>query len=194
MTRTDRQQMALDIVSGFARELADPAVTLARVEEASKELATVAGWLEEEWPVAGPKWQLPFAPGESYPLGQPWGYDPNYDGNTEHFHRGIDLLMPLGTMVCAVAAGTVVIASQGEPQGRTDAADGAWGGYVEIDHGDGLHSGYCHLAGILGFPGQRVRSGQAIGTVGLTGLTFGAHGHINALLNDVRVDPAPYFV
>ena len=133
-------------------------------------------------------------------MGQPWGYDPpnpatgheGYGGNTEHYHRGVDFLMPLGTWFCAVAEGVVVIAAGGEPIGFAGAQDGAWGNYVQIDHGGGVHSGYCHLGGLLVYPGQRVRAGQALGPVGMTGLTFGPHGHLQRLHHNVRVDPTPY--
>ena len=192
MPRTDRQKTAIDIVNGVAVEMSKKTITFVRRQELARQLTTVKGWLEEEFPPSVGVWRLPFLDGENYELGQPWGYDPNYDGNTEHFHRGLDFLMPLGTMVCAVADGTVVIAGGGEPQGFPGAADGAWGNYVEIDHGNGTHSGYCHLAGLLAYPGQRVRAGQPLGTVGMTGLTFGPHCHLQALQGGVRVDPTPW--
>ena len=131
--------------------------------------------------------------GEHYARGQPWGYDINYEGNAQHFHYGLDFLMPLGTFFCAGAAGTVVLADVDQPKGFPGVLDGAWGTYVEIDHGGGLHSGYCHLAGLLAWPGQQVRAGQPLGTVGMTGLTFGPHGHIQAIQDGVRLDPTPLF-
>lgn len=133
-----------------------------------------------------------------YATGQTYGYDPFYGGNSEHFHYGMDFLMPLHVSFCAVAAGTVVIAADDQPTAYANAAPGAWGTYVEIDHGGGLHSGYCHLDVLSVRVGQLVQAGQVLGTIGITGLTFGPHGHLQALdynlqgVADIRVDPALY--
>jgi murein DD-endopeptidase MepM/ murein hydrolase activator NlpD len=98
--------------------------------------------------------------------------------------------MPEGDYVCAVDAGVVTVAAQNQPVGFPAVAPGAWGTCVEVLHPDGESSVYCHLKGLMAYPGQQVRKGQAIGTVGATGRAWGAHLHIERHRGLVRLDPA----
>ncbi len=54
---------------------------------------------------------------------------------------------------------------------------------------------YAHL-GIVAPPiaeGRRaVATGEALGRVGRTGVTYGTHLHFEVVLRGARVDPAPY--
>ncbi|HEX6682286.1 MAG TPA: peptidoglycan DD-metalloendopeptidase family protein [Candidatus Limnocylindrales bacterium] len=70
-----------------------------------------------------------------------------------------------GEPVVASAGGTVVTAG---PSGS------GYGNYVIVGHGDGWSSLYAHLRGIAVQVGDRVRSGQRIGSVGMTGGTSSA--------------------
>lgn len=180
--RTPEQQNLIDVTRGWG----------AQMLEAGKQLTDVARILEEQWPT-GALWQLPFRDGETWPVSQPYGYDPSYEGNFEHFHYGIDYACPAGTEVVAVAAGTVVVARTSYPPAGAvpGVAMGAWGTYCEIDHGGGLHSGYAHLQALVAWPGQQVRAGQILGLSGETGLAFGPHLHLHALRGNERVDPTP---
>ena len=64
------------------------------------------------------------------------------------------------------------------------------GGTVWLDHGGGLLTMYCHLDRIRARVGQRVRTGDVIGTVGKTGRVTGPHLHWSVCLNRTMVDPA----
>lgn len=82
-------------------------------------------------------------------------------------HEGVDYAAPTGTPVKAVGEG-VVTARQWA---------GGYGNQVIVRHGGGLESLYSHLSGYArGLrSGQKVRQGQVIGFVGMTGLATGPH-------------------
>ena len=98
------------------------------------------------------------------------------------FHQGVDLAADYGQNVRAAAAGTVVEA----------AYDGGYGNRVNIDHGNGYHTWYCHLERIDVHPGQYVTKAQHIALAGSTGESTGPHLHYQVMLDDKAIDPAPY--
>jgi murein DD-endopeptidase MepM/ murein hydrolase activator NlpD len=106
-----------------------------------------------------------------------WRIDP-----WPEFHRGVDLDVDYGDPVRAAAAGTVVAAGY----------DGGYGLKVDIDHGNGYHTWYCHLSRIDVVAGQYVRKAQHIALVGSTGMSTGPHLHYQIMLDGKDVDPAPY--
>jgi hypothetical protein len=62
---------------------------------------------------------------------------------------------------------------------------------IEIDHGDGIVTGYWHLAQQL--RDGKVGAGQLIGQAGATGtLVTGCHLHFELKVNGSNVDPEPY--
>ena len=84
------------------------------------------------------------------------------------YHKGIDLVGADDTTVYSVCAGTVRTAFQ---------ANGA-GNYVVVTMSDGRRVFYMHLASFKVKTGDTVRVGQAIGVMGNTGYSFGAHTHL----------------
>ncbi|MBI3324610.1 MAG: M23 family metallopeptidase [Candidatus Omnitrophica bacterium] len=74
-------------------------------------------------------------------------------------HRGIDIVAPVGSPVFAIRSGQVIATGLHRGLGR----------YVELEHRDEVHSLYAHLDTIGVAVGERIRQGQAIGTVGKTG-------------------------
>lgn len=96
-------------------------------------------------------------------------------------HQGVDYAGSTGTPVYASGAGSVITAGNGGPCGNM----------VEIDHGGGIHTVYCHLKGFA----QGIRSGlkvearQHIGYVGQTGRVTGPHLHFGVKRNGVYIDP-----
>lgn len=99
-------------------------------------------------------------------------------GPYNRYHEGVDFSAYGGTPVFAPAAGRVVVAEVLDVRG----------GAVIIDHGLGIHSGYYHLSNILVEPRQEVAAGEAIGTVGTTGLSTGNHLHWDFLVGTTWVD------
>lgn len=99
-----------------------------------------------------------------------------------HYHHGIDLAAPQGTAVHAIAAGSVEFAGR-----YPDGAE-----VVRIRHEDGSVSLYAHLATDIDVRvGDKVRAGETIGRVGMTGRTTGPHLHFEIAVNGRRIDPLP---
>jgi murein DD-endopeptidase MepM/ murein hydrolase activator NlpD len=94
-------------------------------------------------------------------------------------HKGLDFAGAEGSKVAAVAAGLV-----------TYAADRAgFGQMVEINHGNGLATRYCHNEKLLVKQGDMVRKGQDVALLGSTGHSTGPHLHFEVLKNGTQVDP-----
>ncbi|HET6762031.1 MAG TPA: peptidoglycan DD-metalloendopeptidase family protein [Longimicrobiaceae bacterium] len=96
-------------------------------------------------------------------------------------HKGIDYAAAQGTPVRAVGDGVVARAGRG----------GGYGNVIEIRHGRGYSSRYGHLRGFAkGLrAGDRVKQGQVIGYVGMTGLATGPHLHYEFHTDGVAVNP-----
>ncbi|OFX13352.1 MAG: hypothetical protein A2516_09645 [Alphaproteobacteria bacterium RIFOXYD12_FULL_60_8] len=112
-------------------------------------------------------------------------------------HKGVDFALPgiramaEGHWVLAAAPGTVrgvrdeVVDAQPFPKGKE------CGNGVLIDHGDGWTTQYCHLAlaSLQVRPGQRVKEGEVLGLVGLSGQTEYPHVHFQVAHKGTVVDP-----
>ncbi|WP_322775097.1 M23 family metallopeptidase [Synechococcus sp. CBW1107] len=110
-------------------------------------------------------------------------------GGGREMHSGLDIAAPLGSPIRNWWAGTVADVFH----------DGSCGVGVVIRSGDYEHM-YCHLAGaahggtyasgpVLLRPGQRVRAGQLIAHVGLSGRTTGPHLHWGIRYRGTWLDP-----
>lgn len=110
-----------------------------------------------------------------------YAYDPAWGCPV---HDGLDIAAPSYTPIHAAAAGTVVAAGW---------CDCGLGYYVEIDHGNGVHTLYGHMAEQPYVSvGQQVSQGETIGPVGATGLATGPHVHFMVKINGVAQDPQQY--
>ncbi|WP_406839780.1 peptidoglycan DD-metalloendopeptidase family protein [Streptomyces sp. AHU1] len=90
------------------------------------------------------------------------------------YHTGVDFVIPTGTTIKSIAAGTVVSAGWG----------GAYGNQVVIQHADGKYSQYAHMSSLSVSAGQTVTEGQQIGLSGATGNVTGPHLHF-----EIRTTP-----
>lgn len=97
-------------------------------------------------------------------------------------HGGVDWGAPLGTTIYAIEDGVVIYVGW----------DDIYGNRVVIDHGGGIASWYGHASSILVSNGETVTQGQAIARVGSTGLSTGAHLHLEIRVNNVKQDPLQY--
>ncbi len=98
-------------------------------------------------------------------------------------HKGIDIAVPVGTPVKAVAAGKVI--AQGPAKG--------YGRWVKLDHGKingkTITSEYGHISLSCVKSGQWVKQGQVIAKSGNEGTSKGAHLHLTIKVNNVAKDP-----
>lgn len=99
-----------------------------------------------------------------------------------HHHDGIDIDVPEGTVVHAVAGGEVFF--YGEQPG--------YGNLLIIEHGNQFLSFYGHLSDSFVFPGQYVDMGQAVARSGNTGISSGPHLHFELRNGDYPIDPERY--
>ena len=102
-------------------------------------------------------------------------------------HSGIDIGVPIGTPVKAIADGTVTAANGGMR---------GYGNGVFIDHGmingKRITSEYGHLSKFEVKVGDKVRQGQVIAESGNTGISSGPHLHITIRENNIPVNPKKY--
>ena len=94
-------------------------------------------------------------------------------------HPAIDVVAPLGSPVVATASGIVLRASYSQTLGNL----------VEIDHNGIYRTVYGHLDRIFVKPGDKVKKGEIIGSLGTSGLSTGPHLHYEVLLRGVNMDP-----
>jgi len=95
------------------------------------------------------------------------------------YHQGIDISTEKGQPVYATADGVV----------ESAAYSGDYGNLVVVKHAFGLATRFGHLSAFNVTPGQNVKRGDIIGSVGSTGRSTGAHLHYEILVNDRLINP-----
>lgn len=98
------------------------------------------------------------------------------------FHSGLDFAASHGAKIRAADSGNVIFAGWFGGYGRT----------VIIDHGNNKTTLYAHASELYVYEGQSVQRGQAIASVGSTGLSTGPHLHFEVRRNGTPVNPAEY--
>ncbi|MBD2258516.1 M23 family metallopeptidase [Pseudanabaena sp. FACHB-2040] len=147
---------------------------------------------------AQPKpWQGASFPVENFAAyTSPFGYRQHPYGGYR-FHYGLDVAAPLGSYIRSWWDGTIIEVSD----------DTACGTSAIVKSGDWLHI-YCHMQGHIVWEvdgdrvlvdrqggieiqqGAKVRAGQQIGRVGMTGSTTGPHLHWGLKYKGTWIDPA----
>ncbi len=129
--------------------------------------------------------------GHTYPFLRPvkgittsaYGLRRVFNNIPKNSHRGLDFRGAVGTPIHAIADGEVVLSENQYYGGNT----------TYIDHGAGLISIYLHQSEMFTKKGQKVKRGDVIGKVGMTGRVTGPHLHFSIALQGFLVDPAPFF-
>jgi murein DD-endopeptidase MepM/ murein hydrolase activator NlpD len=99
-------------------------------------------------------------------------------------HNGLDFRAVTGTPVVSAADGTVSFVGY----------NGDFGLTIEIKHGGGIETAFCHLKSASVRPGQEVTRGECIGKVGSSGRSTGSHLHYEVRVDDRPVNPKKYIL
>ncbi len=94
-------------------------------------------------------------------------------------HLGVDYAAPNGTPVQTVGNGTVTFAG----------TNGGFGRMVTVRHPNGMTTSYAHLSRISVSRGQKVKRGDTVGLVGMTGTATGPHLDYRMTVNGRPVNP-----
>ena len=124
------------------------------------------------------------------PLGRPvpgdvtsrFGHRTDPVNGKKGFHSGVDLGGRYGQKILATADGIVT----------KSLINGGYGHYVEISHGNGYTTKFAHMKKRLVKRGEKVKRGQAIGTMGSSGRSTGPHLHYEICLNKKPLNPARF--
>jgi murein DD-endopeptidase MepM/ murein hydrolase activator NlpD len=113
-----------------------------------------------------------------------FGFRTNPFTGLTQMHEGLDISNRMGTLIVAPADG--IISDSGN--------DLVHGKIVVISHGFGMTSRYSHLSKVLVKTGQRVKRGDKIAEIGMTGKTTGPHLHYEVRLNGIPINPMRYIL
>jgi len=129
--------------------------------------------------VTHPRWRAPFLPPVEEYRPTNFGSRRVINGDPRMPHSAVDLRLPDGTPVRAIADGQVAFAGEQFFGGKS----------VVLDHGGGVFSFYYHLKEFTVAEGREIARGDRIGAVGAPGRATGPHLHFGVRVPGGRVDP-----
>ena len=97
-------------------------------------------------------------------------------------HKGLDVRGPVGTPIYATADGFVKTAKWFSSYGR----------FIELDHGNAIHTRYGHMSKLNVSANQYVKKGDVIGFMGSTGRSTGSHLHYEVRIAGQPVNPQSF--
>ena len=110
---------------------------------------------------------------------EPFGVQRLFNGVRQSVHQGLDYRAALGTEVEAMNDGRVLLAREMFYEG----------GFLVLDHGQGLLTLYLHLSRIDVREGDRVAKRQIVARSGDTGRATGPHLHVGVRWQGIYLDP-----
>lgn len=113
-----------------------------------------------------------------------FGFRTNPFTGLTQMHEGIDISNRIGTLVVSPADGIVSDVGNDWVNGKV----------LVISHGFGLVTRYSHLNKVFVKVGQKVKRGDKIAEIGVTGKTTGPHLHYEVRLNGIPVNPTRYIL
>lgn len=130
------------------------------------------------------RWPFPYA----VPISSGFGERSAPCRGCSSYHQGLDFTPGSGTPIYAIADGVVL---QSE-------FSGGFGQHAIIEHvinGQRITSSYAHMTGGSSplVVGQQVLVGDFVGTVGDTGVSTGAHLHLEIRIDGIAIDPFQWF-
>jgi murein DD-endopeptidase MepM/ murein hydrolase activator NlpD len=108
-----------------------------------------------------------------------FGFRVNPFTGLTQMHEGIDISNRVGTPIVSTANG--IITEVGN--------DWVHGKFLVISHGFGMTTGYLHLSKVTVRVGEKVKRGQKVAEIGMTGRTTGPHLHYEVKINGIPVNP-----
>ncbi|MBL8239005.1 MAG: M23 family metallopeptidase [Bryobacterales bacterium] len=124
-------------------------------------------------------WAGPFAAPAGTARTSPFGTRRTYNGKTQSVHQGLDFGAAIGTPIRASNHGRVLIAQEMYYEG----------GFVVLDHGDGLFTLYMHLSKFEVAAGDAVEKGAVIAASGSSGRVTGPHLHFGVQWQGLYMEP-----
>ncbi|MEW5691762.1 MAG: LysM peptidoglycan-binding domain-containing M23 family metallopeptidase [Candidatus Hydrogenedentota bacterium] len=103
-------------------------------------------------------------------------------GDNGGYHQGIDIQAALGKSVLAAADGFIIY---------SDVMRG-YGNVIMIEHNNSVITVYAHNKKNLANYNTRVKKGEKIAEVGMSGHTTGSHLHFEIRIDGEPVDPLKY--
>ena len=177
------QEIAYDRMGGTPAEMADLLTRRALVQAKSFDEVGLLARRAEEMAACVPNINPVNLASPQVNISSPFGirFHPVFQQNI--LHTGIDLRGPVGEPVYATGDGVV--------ESATINFHG-YGNCVVIDHGFGYKTRYAHLRAMFVAPGQKVRRGDEIATIGNSGRTTGPHLHYEVIYMGSYVNPWKY--
>ncbi len=146
-------------------------------------LFDVSEFTETSWIKFGTGYWWPLKDTSQTRITSGFGYrgDIGVEGASKN-HKGIDIGVPVGSEVIAVADGTVEVAGYSSSAGN----------WIKINHSNGVKTVYMHNSTLLVSVGQTVKQGDVIALSGNTGNSGGPHLHFGVEVNGEYVNPLDY--
>jgi murein DD-endopeptidase MepM/ murein hydrolase activator NlpD len=113
-----------------------------------------------------------------------FGFRTNPFTGLTQMHEGMDISNRVGTTVIAPGNGIISDIGNDMANGRT----------VVISHGFGITTRHSHLNKVLAKIGQKVKRGDKIAEVGMSGKTTGPHLHYEVRVNGIPANPKRYIL
>ncbi len=110
-----------------------------------------------------------------------FGYRKNPITKRRQFHRGLDMVVPLGTTIRATADGVVSLARNKNI--------GDYGRVVSISHNFGFSTTFAHMNKVIVKTGDIIKKNQIIGYSGNSGRSSGAHLHYEVRFGNQVLNP-----